>query len=236
MLEIAKQYNLDVGVYAVSCVPHKKACRANDIHGYPKIKLFLPGEMEGELIEHSALHPFEVLKRLGKDTSLAAKLTPKDEDESEVSKEVESLLFSGSDSSFWIPKAKADIYNDAYLSFDFAMRHSVYVGKGPLSEEAKLAMTDWLEMLQDVLPPTWRLQPMVAEIFQKVEGALVTEEFLLEIVNRYPPPTRVWSKSCSRGEAGMGYTCGLWQLFHITMCKDLIALLKNRRFFCIYWS
>jgi hypothetical protein len=220
MKEIAKQINLDIGVYAISCVPHKPVCRKHDIHGYPKVKLFLPGEMEGEIIEHGSLHPYEILKRIGSDPSFAAQLgTIDEEDISDASNGIESLLAKGSDSSFWIPKTKADIYNDAHLSFDFAMRHSIFVGKDPLSEVAKEALSDWLEMLQEVLPPTWQLQSMISEIFERAEAALVTEAILLEIVDKYPPPKKTWSQSCSRGDKGMGYTCGLWQLFHITMCK-----------------
>jgi len=96
--------------------------------------------------------------------------------------------------------------------------------------------------LEEVLPPTWRLHSMIADIYQNMEAALESEEKLLEIVDKYPPPRKVWSESCSRGDKLMGYTCGLWQLFHIMTRKfslkgkrihfEKFADLTVRRIFC----
>jgi hypothetical protein len=59
----------------------------------------------------------------------------------------------------------------------------------------------------------------VAEIAENIEDALQSEEKLLAIVDNYPPRKKKWSKSCTRGKGHMGYTCGLWQLFHIMTSK-----------------
>jgi hypothetical protein len=220
MLEIANKNNLDLGVYAVSCVPHKPICRKNNVSGYPRVKVFLDGETEGIDIPHSNVHPFLVLKAIG--VNGADHLEEMQEDEYEGpagTKSDSAAALLGSGSAFWIPRTKAEIYDDAYLSFDFAMRQSIFVGQGGLSKKGKRAFVNWIGLLEEVLPPTWRLQSMVAEINKNIKSVMRGEDKLLEIVNKYPPRKKTWSKSCSRGQPGMGYTCGLWQLFHIMTSK-----------------
>lgn len=38
---------------------------------------------------------------------------------------------------------------------------------------------------------------------------------MILVIEEYPPPNTVWSMSCWRGEPDVGYTCGLWELFHV---------------------
>ena len=67
MKEIAKNNNIKLDVYAISCVPHKPICRDKDIHGYPRIKLFVGDNVEdddGIEINHGSLHAFKVLQLL----------------------------------------------------------------------------------------------------------------------------------------------------------------------------
>jgi hypothetical protein len=147
----------------------------------------------------------------------------------------------GSSSPFWIPRTKKEIYQDAYLSFDFAMRNAIFVGNDPMTNATQEAFFDFLSMLADVLPPTWQLQWMVEDIVENMDTVLQSEEKLLEIVDKYPPRKKKWSQSCTRGKGGMGYTCGLWQLFHIMTSKypmpttTTTKVLSHRAIFLECW-
>jgi hypothetical protein len=222
MVEIAEQSGMNLKVYAVSCVPHRDICKKNDVHNYPRVKLFLDGSQEGIEIPHKNVHPFEVLKRIGTD-KMAKDMAGlpitdgtwgKDDDVEETIPDSAAALLA-SDGSFWIPRTKQEIYHDAYLSFDFAMRNGIFTQTDPLSDEAKEAFFDFVSLLAEVLPPTWRLQWMISEIVEQQETVLDSEESLFQILDKYPPQKKKWSKACTRGKGSMGYTCGLWQLFHI---------------------
>lgn len=230
MMEIAEQSGMDLKVYAVSCVPHRYICKKNDVHNYPRVKLFLDGATEGIEIPHKNVHPFEVLKRIGTETigkeaeglAITDGTWEEDEEEEGVVPDSAAALLAP-DGSFWIPRTKKEIYNDAYLSFDFAMRNAIFAQKDPLSEEAKDAFYDFVGLLAEILPPTWRLQWMISEIVENEATVLENEENLFKILDKYPPKKKKWSKSCTRGKGSMGYTCGLWQLFHIMTSKSSIA-------------
>jgi hypothetical protein len=222
MLEIAEQSGMNLKVYAVSCVPHRSICKENDVHNYPRVKLFLDGSQKGIEIPHKSVHPFEILKRIGTETmakdlaglSSTESTWEKDEDVEEIISDSAAALLAP-DGSFWIPRTKKEIYNDAYLSFDFAMRNGIFTQTDPLSDEARDAFSSFVALLAEVLPPTWRLQWMVSEIVEQEESVLENEENLFKILDKYPPEKKKWSKACTRGKGSMGYTCGLWQLFHI---------------------
>jgi hypothetical protein len=224
MLEIAEQSGMNLKVYAVSCVPHRYICKKNDVHNYPRVKLFLDGSKEGIEIPHKSVHPFEILKRIGtenmaKDAAGLAILEgaweEQDEDMEDSILDSATTAISSPDGSFWIPRSKKEIYHDAYLSFDFAMRNGIFTQADPLSNEAKEAFFDFVALLAEVLPPTWQLQWMISEIVDQEETVLESEENLFKILDKYPPKKKKWSQACTRGKGSMGYTCGLWQLFHI---------------------
>mmetsp|Transcript_3546 Transcript_3546/g.7639 ORF Transcript_3546/g.7639 Transcript_3546/m.7639 type:complete len:592 (-) Transcript_3546:432-2207(-) len=221
MKEIAEQNKIQLDVYAISCVPHRKLCRELDINSYPKIKLYTGSfGVEEEAVEfsYSDLHPFIVLQviaeKMGNDLSPALTTLRENEEQYENEEKNNGIGLAHNNSSFWLPRTKRDIYNDIYLSFYFAMQHSIFVGRDPPSDEARSAFQNWIILLDQVLPPIWRLKALVSDIADNIETVLNSEDNLLHIVDRYPPPKKKWSQSCSRGDSAMGYTCGLWQLFH----------------------
>jgi len=132
-----------------------------------------------------------------------------------------------SSSDFWLSRTKADIYNDAYLSFVFACRHSIYVGRPPLAEDAKSAFRKWILLLQMTLPPTWKLSTLIDDIEENLDLVLEDEDELDKVVSRHPPDVTTWSDSCSRGDSSQGYTCGLWQLFHIMTIGYVQWMMNN---------
>jgi thiol-disulfide isomerase/thioredoxin len=237
MMEIAERDKISLDVYAVSCVPHRPLCQDQDIKGYPKIRLFIGDDgTEDEFIEIDTenLHPFFILQTISKKTGTDAYadfaiMGEKEEQYSHGEKNDLSASGLGND-SFWIHRTKYDVYCDAYLSFYFAMQHGIFVGRDPPDEKAKTAFEEWIYLLNEVLPPSWPLQAMLSDIVDNIETVLDSEANLLGIVDRYPPPRKNWSQSCSRGDSTMGYTCGLWQLFHIT-AGMFIILSSLQRFF-----
>ncbi|KAL3915365.1 MAG: hypothetical protein SGILL_005692, partial [Bacillariaceae sp.] len=221
MMEIAEQSGLNLKVYAISCVPHKTICRSQGVKNYPRVKVYKAGSQEPIAIDKTKVHPFEILKKLGAEAMAISDVEEEDwnkeEDEDEETHQHadSAAALLGAGESFWIPRTKKEIYHDAFLSFDFTMRNNIFTSKDPLSEDAKEALSDFISILAEVLPPTWRLQWLVSELADNIEDALESEEKLLAIVDKHPPKKKKWSKSCSRGQGHMGYTCGLWQLFHI---------------------
>jgi len=236
MMELAEREKLNLDIYAVSCVPHRPLCRDQDINGYPRIRLYIGDDVTKDEfidIDTEILHPFFILQTISKKTGTDAYtdfalMGEKEEQQYNHDEENNELSAPGLGSdSFWIHRTKYDIYCDAYLSFHFAMEHGIFVGRDPPDKKAKQAFADWIFLLNEVLPPSWPLQAMLSDIVGNIETVLDSEENLLKIVHKYPPPRKKWSRSCSRGDSSMGYTCGLWELFHITSVGVVESNLNN---------
>lgn len=117
--------------------------------------------------------------------------------------------------NFFLPRTKHDIYNDAYLSFDFAMRNAIFIDQKVLKNETADVFAEWIEQLQAAVPPTWKLKNLLTEIKENMNSIRNSEAVLIDILDRHPPKSKTWSQSCTRGDKFAGYTCGLWELFHI---------------------
>lgn len=117
--------------------------------------------------------------------------------------------------NFFLPRKKKDIFNDAYLSFHFAMKNGIFKSPGPLTNETQDIFTDFIDMVQATMPPAFKLRRLATEIFNNIDDIAQSEESLIALVDQYPPKKKTWSLSCTRGIPSMGYTCGLWELFHI---------------------
>ncbi len=222
MKGVAKRSNVKLEVYAVSCVPHRPICQDKDIKGFPTIMVYAGENDEGTRVNYGDIHPFRILQMVyekrGEDTSSILSMMEEEED-STTNNAVALSSGSVDADTFWIHKTKYDIYCDIYLSFSFAMQHSVFVGRDPPDEKTKKAFGTWIELLSDLLPPSWPLSVMISEIRKNISTVLDSEATLLEIVEKYPPPRKTWSPACTRGDPTMGYTCGLWQLFHTVSGK-----------------
>lgn len=155
------------------------------------------------------LHPFDVLNRLGIQVD-EMKLDTVANTTSQV------VRLKGSDVIKTTIRTKQDVYNDAFLAFDFSLRNSVFISNEGLSNSTKQALNSWLELLKRSLPPVWKIHSIINALLKDFELATSSEEQLLRLLDRLPPPpTKHWSDSCTKGTPGMGYTCGLWSLFHI---------------------
>jgi hypothetical protein len=115
------------------------------------------------------------------------------------------------------------IYNDAATSFRFALRYSllsISISNQHMIRQRGFVLRSWLELLSKTLPKneamasTLSLTHILLDQFEKVVAG--DSDFISNFfVNM--GETFHWSPSCTHDSslAGAGYTCGLWQLFHI---------------------
>jgi len=64
--------------------------------------------------------------------------------------------------------------------------------------------------LDSALPFTWRIHKALDRITDDIDDVVQDEKRLVAIMDETGPSNKQWSAGCPRG-----YTCGLWQLFHI---------------------
>lgn len=245
---ILKEYRgPPVQFYAVSCTANKKLCKMQDVHGYPKIKLFRgsgggvasSGNATAEIM-YWKLHAFDVLDKLQiqvdqlrldpsafADAAATADIAMAADADSSTKSRLRSTITGSSAASAAANhhlkqqqqhRTKQQVFDDAYLSFDFNLRNGIFLTttvEGPLTNVTKAAFRDWLQLVKQTTPVVWQIHAVINAILADFDAAVSAEDHLLAILDRYPAPTTTWSHSCTKGVSGMGYTCGLWQLFHI---------------------
>eukprot|EP00591_Stephanopyxis_turris_P001463 CAMPEP_0195509004 /NCGR_PEP_ID=MMETSP0794_2-20130614/2060_1 /TAXON_ID=515487 /ORGANISM="Stephanopyxis turris, Strain CCMP 815" /LENGTH=699 /DNA_ID=CAMNT_0040636113 /DNA_START=114 /DNA_END=2210 /DNA_ORIENTATION=- len=137
-----------------------------------------------------------------------------------------------------------DVYNDAAQSFSFLLKQGIYNRNGPLSKERATVFMDWIDLLHWCMPPDWGMMSLIDEIRNDFDYVLKSKANLLNVVERHDsrywrfvggrhgdengdygvmeaPPVQTkstsvlgdWSEACT--QSNTGYTCGLWELFHI---------------------
>ena len=221
MQGIVKPYNIQLDFYAVSCVVNKALCKHQEVHGYPTVKILPAGSANGTTAKYFDLHPFLVLRDIGLEVSQediaeaeeAGDAAKKEKQQSAKKKK------DGKEFTIALPNApkrtKAEIYGDAYRSFHFAMKTGVFMQNGPLPNKTVPILEDWLGLLQNTLPPTWNIHSLLRKLLDEFDTIIQGEDQMLAVLDQFPPSTKEWSYSCTHGVEAMGYTCGLWELFHI---------------------
>lgn len=213
-----KEYTDDAGAeeikfYAVSCTTNKVLCRMMNVKGYPQVKLFAAGATNvTATVPYFNLHPFEIISTLGVELKNVENLNG---DHTASTHHKKTIKKAKTQRGGFPVRTKQEVFDDAYLSFDFMLRNGIYMSNDPLDEKKTEAFRMWLELLKRMSPPTWHIQQTIRAVLDDFDRACKSEEDLLSILEPYPPRTKTWSESCTKGKAGMGYTCGLWQLFHI---------------------
>ncbi|GAX23187.1 hypothetical protein FisN_39Hh017 [Fistulifera solaris] len=205
----------EIKFYAISCVVHSMICKDYKITGYPRIFAFLPGQHTPAMDVFPKMpHPFELMDKLGlyvdEDTKLRNNYVPESES---LADRVVSLMIRGEMSH---PRSKRDTFHDAVLSFNFSMRN-LFTTHGPLSDDASKTLHQWLSFLRKAIPRQLvEIHRVIDSVLNDFDSAIKSEENMVAILDRFPKPVRSdWSDSCTKGQSGMGYTCGLWDLFHI---------------------
>jgi thiol oxidase len=204
MVEGARSVGVDLKVYAISCEVHKTLCKNWEMVGFPQLRLFRSGEANatGQALYYH-LKPNSVFKHL----KIPANI--------EYKEPTKKKHFQSPEAAHAYHRTQIDIFNDAHLSFHFALRNGIYMKNGPLPFKARFALESWLNLLHRAIPPTSSMHPLVSALRDEFEELVEDEDTFMEVVSRFPPPQKRWSLACTHGRKGAGYTCGLWELFHI---------------------
>lgn len=240
---LAKEKNVSLTVHTISCVPNKSLCRKQKADAFPLIRLLKPGETVGLDLKHFEAEPNRVFQELGIDRT-GLNFEDVIEDDWDVSnhlasgsrtenseepwwKSLSGLFFGSNETdsdaanthahdTHFIPRSREDLKNDIHLSFDFAMRNNVFMGEQDnLPEEKAEALYEWLVLLKKTLPGSWTdMHAIVTQLIRNFRYITKKESYVMKILDRHPPKATQWSESCSKGEPGQGFTCGLWEMIH----------------------
>jgi Thioredoxin len=144
-----KSIQNNIQIYAISCSPNRKLCVDQNVKGFPKIRLYKPGDSEFvEQANHNHLHPLRVLEALGIDSD-GIKITDDAAENWNVNSEMVKLANNDGSAplSYWAQlvafvtgkgddrdvtsttergkfprRTREDLKADVYLSFDYALR------------------------------------------------------------------------------------------------------------------
>lgn len=234
--KLAEIYGEDnLKVHSISCEAHLQLCRDWAIKGFPQLRIFKAGATNYTArVLYRKLNAHAVLTGLGiKPKNAAAafaeeKAIRKNDDADtaghknlrvserdkvaarlaieKVAKMQEALAYN---------RTKSDISNDAFLSFHFALRNGIFMTNEGLSTKARNNLWQWIDLLYKTIPPTNRIHSLARAIREDFDFAVTGEEHMLKIVEAYPPFSKKWTLACTKGRKAAGYTCGLWELFHM---------------------
>ena len=210
---VGERVGQKINFYAVSCVAHDPVCKNQGVHGYPSIHAYPAGVINGTKFSGWEVHPFRLLTAMGIELPEGFEIDLREDSAKEISKDVKSSSSKG-----YVPRRvrdKKELYADAFLSFDFGLRQGVFMNTEVLSNSTKDALREWLVLLQDSLPPVWKIQGMIRAITKDFDEAVKSEKAFLEHINPHRPEHTDWSSACTHEDGLPGYTCGLWELFHI---------------------
>lgn len=214
----------NVTFHGVSCVPNRLLCKMQKISGYPMLRLLKPGERTGKDLRHTDTNPMAILRNLGLYEEGMIDFDEEIVDEKAQASWWSNMFGTGSmlQHSTASRRSRQDLRNDIHLSFDFSMRNGVYMTDedGKLTEEEKKALKDYLVLLRRTMPSAWKeFHDLLDKLLRNFHYVIRKEEYMIRFLDSHKPKGLVdgeatWSTSCSRGEPGRGYTCGLWETFH----------------------
>ena len=202
--------------HAVSCVPHHELCEAQNITSHPMIKLYKEGSYDGQKCKQAKMNVKTILKELGFDNVDGDIHDTGDVENGQKRKT------SKKETARVVPFQVYDVHDawaDAALSFEFALHNSIYVENGPLNVAKSKAFREWVTLLSNTLPPqmtrTHEILNSLITNFDKASGGQSEINDLVKQCVGPVEPSWTW-RTCTYGDGrAVGYTCGLWQLFHI---------------------
>jgi thiol-disulfide isomerase/thioredoxin len=208
MVEASSSVGVDLKVYVISCQVHKTLCRNWGLTTFPQIRLFKAGEITntGKAVYYN-LKPNSVLKHLKIPAVIDVSKVREDRKKLKIREPKEA-------NGAYVRTAVA-VLNDAHLSFLFALRNGLFMADGPLPIKARNAFESFLNLLHRTIPPNSSLHSLVSAILDDFDSIAENEANLKVLLTHHPPPKKKWSSGCTHGKKGAGYTCGLWNLFHI---------------------
>jgi thiol-disulfide isomerase/thioredoxin len=211
-----------VKFHAVSCKVHRTLCRQFPLHGFPTILAIPSGNnaTSGASVMKQFLKVDSFLKALNIET-VPQSAFRRDAMEQYTKPYIKSILpYEGNVS---LELKRQLIFQDAATSFYFTLTNEIFMEVGPLSHQKRAAFTNFLTVLQYTLPSDHssmrKLLNLVDDLMGHLEDVMNDEGMLLHFVKAHLPLTGStdleWSEACTHGQSSMGYTCGLWELFHI---------------------
>jgi len=231
-IQIAKQIIDDVGsdarFHSISCSVHHALCNKQSIKGYPTVLAIRAGENATTAIsieKNTKLNEF--IKALNNNNNRTTTSDEKTQME-EATQPMDVLKASTKQNqriqqtSIALISDKTLHFQDAAASFYFTLKQGIFMEPGPLNHEKRIAFRNFLTVLQYTLPledlTMKQLLEVVEDIMGNLEKVMDDEEKLLSVLEQHASSVRKdfeWTNACTKGHAAMGYTCGLWNLFHI---------------------
>ena len=195
-----------VEFHAISCVAHPGLCKSQNVSSYPTLRIFREGSYEKIDAKANKLDADVILNSLG--------FTDRHFDENrQVTVDKKTIArvvpFKSHDVH--------DVWTDAALSFRFALKTGIFMTNGPLGDEEANAFKEWLLLLSKTLPDQMnRTHDLIDSVLKNYDRATLGQSNLDKIVKEvgHLEPVYRW-RTCTYGDNNMGYTCGLWSLFHI---------------------
>jgi thiol oxidase len=236
--ELAALQSIDLKVYAISCAPNLPLCVDQGVKGFPKIRLFKPGDTMGmELSHHSQINPYQILEKLGidfdgdkEDWDVEKLLAEHTMSQLSMLDRFRAMFLSEKkNTQSLIRRTRDALKADIHLSFDYALRYEVFTNTKMLSQEQQESLRNWLTLLTKTLPSSWELVKLIQELIDNFIYIVKSHDYLVAVLDEYPAPTERWSDSCSHGKEDEGYTCGLWEMFH-TMSIGMVEYNKAMAF------
>ena len=215
----------DARFHAISCSVHHALCIKQSIKGYPTVLAIRAGENVTNAIsieKNTKLNEF--IKALNNRTTSYNEKTQMEE-----AKQPKDVLKASTKKNQRIQQEsiasisdKTAHFQDAAASFYFTLKQGVFMEPGPLNHEKRIAFRNFLTVLQYALPledlTMKQLLEVVEDIMGNLEKVMDNEENLLYVLEKHASSARKdfeWTNACTKGHTAMGYTCGLWNLFHI---------------------
>ena len=172
-----KEYGVDgppIQFYAVSCTENKKLCRAQDISGYPRIKLFAANAQGNATknVLYWKLHVFDALDAL----QIHVKHLPVVDTSAFDTETIGERNKADKKRKNGIEvRTKKQVFDDAYLSFHFNMRNGIFVHEGPLSNQTQTALKSWLTLVKKSVPVVWELHAVVNALLNDFQRMVMDE-------------------------------------------------------------
>lgn len=211
-IQIARNVNKvrRLAFYAVPCPIHGKICKDQEIHGYPTVKFFPGGSAEGVVLKHSISARDILIDHLHVDQEEVQSKLSEPNNLRKVKNSMKLVASQKTHSS-----SNHDVFRDATLSFEYALKSSVFATSDVLDKTQASVLQKWLNLVGKSVPVEMISVKKDAINLKKVD---VDETFQSEhsLLQYFSDRTeRNWSTNCSKGSSGAGYTCGLWELLHI---------------------
>ena len=160
------------------------------------------------------LHTFELMTLLGIETQDHINMAELPPEDTKTDEKVGEMIHK----KLEYYRTKRAVFDDAFLSFDFAMRNHVFPepSTGALSEPRKASLKASLELFDKATPTSaWKMKRVVSNLLVNFNNVTTSKDAFVTALNKYPVEPSTWSSFCTAENASTGYMCGLWKLLHV---------------------